>query len=241
MGAVEDKELEKRFNEAVPELQVLIEKRRHMWRATSVKEWEDVSSELLERIYRQFHRYDPNQPLDRWVNTVITNAIKNMIRDLIVKTSKPCVSATPYGANCSYNLGCGKCSWTKSGLQDSSCKFFAAWERKKKAKFSISTPLSIENHINESHSMPDELLSEERFETAKEIIDNNIQRRLTKEEYRIYILLYVKHLTLEEAAKKMGFKKTDDNDMKAYLRVRTASLKIKEVAGQLLSENGVCR
>lgn len=230
---------EKRFNLAVPELQEIIAKRKHMWRATSVMEWADVSNILLERIYRQFHHYDPSQPLDRWVNTVISNAIKNMVRNLIVKTNRPCVSATPYGANCSFNLGCNKCSWTKSGNQDSSCKFYAKWEKRKQAKFSISTPLSIEHHINESHSMPDELLSEERVEAAKKTIDDNIQRRLTKEEYRIYVLLYVKHLSLKEAAKKMGFK--GDNETKSYLRVRSASIKIQEIAGQLISENGVFR
>lgn len=239
-----DREVERRFNAVAVDLKTLIEKRRNSWRAFSIMEWEDVASVLLTRIYRQFHLYDSTRPLDRWANTVISNAISSLLRDKLYKTARPCVAANSYGAPCSFNLGGDKCKWTEtngscSGVQDASCWAYAKWLKKKKDKFAISTPLSMEHHMHEASSMPDELLSEERVEAARQVIDTNIQRRLTKEEYRIYILLYVKHLSIKEAAQKMGFKETDET--KAYFRVRTASLKIEEIAGQLISENSVFR
>jgi RNA polymerase sigma factor (sigma-70 family) len=251
MVADPDPEVVKRFNLAAEDLKIIIAKRRHKWRATSIMEWEDIASELLTRLYQQFHLYDTTRPLDRWANTVITHAIMNLLRDKIYKVARPCISGqapgfstgSSYGAACTFCRADNGCEWTrkfgsKSGIQDSSCRFFAAWEKKKKAKFSIATPLSIENHVNESHSMPDDFID---IEAAKKVLDDNIKRRLTKEEYRIYVLLYIKHLSLDEAAQKMGFKKAGKEDMKPYLRVRNASIKIKEVSIQVFSEQGIIR
>lgn len=234
------------FNEHYEEFKVLVGKRRHKWRATSIMEWEDLESRLLTRIFRQLSHYDETRPLDRWANRLVSNEIRNVLRDKIYKDARPCVSGqapgfnmgSSYGRGCACALANGGCSWTKSGKQDSSCKFMKAWEQKKQAKFAISTPLSIENHFNESQSMPDDFFD---IEAAKTVIDQNIQRRLTKDEYRVYVFMYVQHLSIEEAAKQMGFKKRDENDQKGYMHVRTASLVIKEVVKQIISEQGLVR
>jgi len=232
-----DVEQERRFNAAVPELRVLIAKRKSSWQLTSVMEWEDVMSILLERLYRQWTRYDPNRPLDKWANTVITHAIQNLLRKHLYKTARPCISGTSYGANCVYNTGGDGCSWTKthprgsgSGVQDCSCPLYKKWFLKKQFRHAVHNPAFIEDHVNEAYSVPGDI---QDFEGAKKTIDDNIKRRLTKEEYRIYVYLYVKHLSRKEAAQKLGFKK---DDMKGYLKIRTAALKIEEVAKQIVDE-----
>lgn len=231
-------EAEARFREAAPELQLIIAKRRATWRLTSVMEWEDCASHLLTRLWKQFDKYDPEQPLDRWANTVITNAFNNLFRDHYVKNSKPCCAATCYGAACSYNAGGDLCSWTKSGVQDASCKFYAHWLKRKHAKFAVATPLSMAAHEHETHTKFDEHMD---IDGAKKLIDENIKRRLTKEEYRIYRYLYIDHLSIDEAAKKMGFKKRNKDDQRGYMRVRTISLNIQEISKAILSEMGVIK
>lgn len=230
-------ETEKLFKLHYPEIKRLIEKRQASWRLSTLP-WEDASSIILERIWRKFGLYDPTEPLDRWVNTVITNAIYNLLRDGLYKTARPCIAATCYGNACAFNLGGTKCGWTQSGEQDSTCRFYAEWERKKKSKFAISTPLSIENHIDESHNMQCDFVDVER---AKKIIDDNIKRRLTKDEYKIYVLMYIKNLDIKEVGKKMGYKKQGDNSVPGYLQIRSARLKIEEVSRQILSEHGLIR
>ena len=232
------------FKQHHAEFKALIAKRKLKWRATSVMEWEDVQSVLMTRIFQQLDHYDPSRPLDRWVNRLLTNAIKSLLRDKVFKDAKPCTSGqapgfnmgSSYGRGCACYLGDGRCSWTKSGMADSSCKFYAAWQRKKQAKHAISTAASIENHYNESQSMPDDFFD---VEAAKRVIDENIQRRLTKDEYRIYVLLYVNHLTIKEAVKQMGFVEPDNT--KGYMHIRGMALKIKEVAKQIVSEQGLIR
>ncbi len=226
------------FTTHYDEFKLLVNKRRAKWRATSIMEWADVESILLTRIYQQLHHYDESKPLDRWVNTLISNAIMSLLRDNIFKTARPCIAANSYGAQCTFNLGGDKCSWTKSGRQCGECKFFAAWEKKKQGKFAISTPLSIENHVDENYSRQDNFFD---IEEGKKIVDENIKRRLTKEEYRIYVLLCIKYLDIDEAAKKMGFVKINDNDMRGYMIVRNASIKIKETIRAIISEKGLNR
>ena len=229
-------ELLKSFQAATDEIQRLIARRRASWRLVSIMEYEDVSSILLAHIWKKWAQYDPAKPLDKWVNKVVSHQLRNLMRNNCFKNSRPCIAATPYGTCCSYNGGGDLCRWTKSGVQDSSCRFFKAWMERKHDKFAVATPLSIENHIDESHSRPDDFFDVER---AKAVVDANIKRRLTKEEYRVYVLLYVKHLSMEDARKKLGVKKTDAHYMKTYMRVRSMSEKAKEVTIQIASENGL--
>ncbi len=238
-----DAERDLLFKLHLEEIQTLIAKRRHKWRATSIMEWEDVASQLLTRCFRQLHHYDTTKPLDRWVNKLISHAMMNMLRDNVFKLAAPCTSGqapgfstgSSYGRGCACYLGAGRCAWTKSGVPDTTCSFYASWLQKKHTKFAISTPLSIENHVDEYHSTQDDFLD---IEAAKKVIDENIKKRLTKEEYRVYIYLYVKHLSMEETMKKLGFKK---NDQKNYMRVRNISILIKETAKAIVSEQSLVR
>lgn len=230
------KEIEARFNVAVPELKAIIERRRNSWHVTSIMEWADVSSILLTRLYQKFHLYDPEQPLDRWANTVISNAINNLLRNNVFRTARPCISATPYGANCSYNLGGDLCGWTPSGKQCSQCSFFKAWEQKKQFKHAISVPLSIENHIDESHSLQNDFVD---IDKAKEVIDEKIIVKLDREEAKIYRFLYIKGMSMEEVGKKLGYKKQKNSDIPGYLILRSAISKFKILAKEIIDEEGL--
>ncbi len=240
------------FKEHYLQFKELVGKRKHKWRATSIMEWEDLESILLVRILRQLHLYDPARPLDRWANKVISHAIRNMLRDKVYKDARPCVSGQAPGFNMgsSYGRGCkcvladGGCSLTKSGQQDSSCKFYAAWEAKKKNKHAISTPFSLDAFeglapkICATHSGFDSFVD---YEGAKKVIDESIKHRLTKEEYRVYVLLYIKNVSVDEAAARMGFKKTHKEDMKGYMRVRSAGQRAIEVVKQIIAEKNLAR
>lgn len=230
---------ETRFNQLYPEIKRLVERRQSTWRLTTLA-WEDVSAIIIERIWAQFHLYDPEQPLDRWVNTVATNAIKNLLRQNLYKTAKPCDSANPYGARCSYNLGCGRCRWTEthgsgSGLQDASCQFYAKWLAKKQTKFAISTPLSIENHIDESHSIQSDFVD---IDAKKKMIDEKIMQHLNREEAAIYKLLFIEHQDEEQVGLLMGYKKQANSNVRGYSQIRAIKIKIKEIARQIIIEEG---
>jgi RNA polymerase sigma factor (sigma-70 family) len=232
------------FSENYEQFCIWVERRRSKWRATSVLEFDDVKNILLARIYQQLHRYDEKRPLDRWTNTVISNGVRNLLRDNVYRDARPCISGkapgfgggSSYGQNCAYNLGDGQCGLTKSGLQDCSCKFFAEWHRKKQIKFAITAPLSIENHIDESHSHHLDFMD---IDAKKKLIDVKIIPRLSKEEAKIYTLLFIQNMEEKEVGEKMGYIKHSNNPIPGYLQIRAAKIKIKQVARQILSEDGI--
>lgn len=225
------------FKENYSQFQSLINKRKRSWRATSVMEFEDLQSVLLTRLYQQLHRYDSNRPLDRWANTVITNTITNILRDKIFKNARPCIAATSYGNPCVFARGCDGCAWTKSGKQDSSCRFYANWEKKKQAKFVVSTPLSMEAHLDETHSIQSDFLD---IDGAKKVIDDKIMPHLNKEEAKIYRLLYIEHLDMKVVGRKMGYKKQKNSEIPGYLILRTAVLRFKELSREIIEAENIC-
>jgi len=229
-------DIEKLFSSVVVDLQALIDKRKGSWKLTSIMEFDDVRSILLAHLWNNFSRYDRTKPLDRWANTVISNALKNLLRQNCYKNARPCIAATSYGNPCAYARGCDGCAWTKSGKQDSSCGFYKAWLDKKQAKFAVATPLSIENHIDESHSIQSDFVD---IEGAKKVIDDKIIGKLNEEEAKVYHLLYIEHMDLKEVGKKMRYKKQKNSDVPGYLVLRTIQLRIKELARVIIEEQNL--
>lgn len=255
MDVVIDPSLERRFKEAVPELQRLINQRKSSWKLTSVMEFSDVASIILTYIWRSFSQYDPSKPLENWTNTVITTQIQNLLRDHLYKHSRPCVAATSYGSTCSFNTGGNGCSWTKtnakgsgSGIQDSSCWAYAKWEKKKRDKHAILSPLSLDDTGHESdpttslyERIPSHLGYLFDVDAAKQVIDENIVRRLDEQGNKIYRCLYIDRLSIDETVTKLKMKKKNKGDMRSYMIVRSVSLKIKEIVKQIISEQNLAR
>lgn len=210
-------DLKRRFQEAVPQLQELINKRRGSWRLTSVMEWEDVSSILLTRIWKQFGRYDVNRPLDRWANTVITHTITSLLRDNLYRWARPCIAADSYGNACAFNTGGNSCAWTKNRVQCSECPMYKRWENKKQAKFAVATPLSLEDHLDTSNNRPVDFGDFVDYGNAKSIIDTKIMLYLNRTERKLYRLLYIKGLEPEEAGRRMGYKLQRNSKIPGYL------------------------
>lgn len=247
-------DLEQRFKEASTELQQLINKRRSSWKLTSVMEYDDVASIILAAIWDNFKSYDPNQPLDRWANTVITNQIHNLLRKHLYKNSKPCLAAGSYGAPCVFNMGGNGCRWTKenpkgsgSGIQDCSCWAFARWTKKKREKQAILSPVSLDNTGTDSDpilSLHEQLPSNPAiffdYDKPKQVIDEKIMPQLNKEEAKIYRLLYIEKLDMKVVGKRMGYKKQKNSKIPGYLILREAKMRFTQLAREIIEKENLC-
>ncbi len=244
-------DLEQRFKEASTELQQLINKRRSSWKLTSVMDFDDVSSIILAHIWNNFAQYDEAQPLDRWANTIITSQLKNLLRNHLYKDSRPCVAANSYGSPCTFNTGGNGCSWTKtkgsgSGVQDCSCQFYAKWEKKKRDRQAIASPISLDdtgtdgNPITSLHERlsgsPSEFLD---YEGAKEVIDKKILPLLDKEEAKIYRLLIIEKLDMKVVGKRMGYKKQKNSKIPGYLILREAKMRFVKLAKTIIDKENL--
>ena len=200
-----DQDLEKKdeskfktFEEFIPELEILLNKRRHKWSLVAIQwlDFDDIKQQIMLHIFKKFHLFDQSQPFAPWATTIINNQLKNLQRNLYYSCARPCVQ------NCAFNEGADSCGHTKSGKQDSSCPLFKKWELKKKSAYDLRLPVSQENHQNEVFDMP---LDNFNLEKAIENFHLEMKKILNITEWKLYYLLYVEKNSEEEVAKKLGY------------------------------------
>ncbi len=180
------------FEESYPEVARIVASRKGAWTYVSLMEWSDVSSIVTTRIWKQWHYYRPEKgPLENWANTVISRALVNLRRDLALRYARPCVK------ECSYNLGGDACGLTKSRTQCAECPLYAEWEKGRRHQFNIKSTVALDNHIQEVHSKPGDNCD---IEGVKDMIDQRMKQELTTWEYKLYIMLYIKHLSPTDAS-----------------------------------------
>ena len=171
-------------------------------------DFDDVSQILRIHIFKKWHLYDQSQPLAPWLNRIISNQIKNLVRNNYGNYSRPCL----------------KCAAAESsdlckiyGKQDSTCPLYANWEKTKKVAHDVKIPLPLENHSQEVFNM-----SEDKVDLQRNIdkIHSKMQEVLKPLEWKIYQCLYIENLTEEQTAKKMGYKTTEKNRSPGYKQIK---------------------
>ena len=81
------------FENHIQVIDAEINKRRSKWNL-SVLAWmdfQDVAQILRIHIYKKWHLYDQSKPLGPWLNRIISNQIKNLIRNNYGNYCRPCL------------------------------------------------------------------------------------------------------------------------------------------------------
>ena len=70
-----------------------IRKRKNKWNLSALSwiDFEDVEQILRIHIYKKWTLYDPKKPLAPWLNIIISNQIKNIIRNNCGNYARPCL------------------------------------------------------------------------------------------------------------------------------------------------------
>ena len=87
-----EKEKIKFFEEHYDEILHEINKRRAKWTMKGVVslDFDDVSQILLRHLYIKIDQYNPDKgPLVKWINMIISNQIKNILRNIYYNHSRP--------------------------------------------------------------------------------------------------------------------------------------------------------
>lgn len=187
-----------------------IRKRKGEWTLTALSwmDFDDISQILRIHIYKKWSLYDQKKPLGPWINTIITNQIKNLIRNNYGNYSRPCLK-------CAASEGEDLCNiYTK---QCNSCPLYAHWEKNKKQAYDIKLPVTIENHTNEISEMTSEAID---IDLNANNIHEYMQKNLKPLELKIYNYLYVEHKTEIEVAKLMGYKTNEKGRSPGYKQIK---------------------
>jgi len=185
-------------------------KRKNKWNLTAINwmDFNDVAQILRIHIYKKWHLYDYKKPLAPWVNRIISNQIKNLIRNNYSNFTRPCLK-------CAAAEGEDGCAIYAT--QCNKCPLYANWEKSKKNAHDTKLTLSIENHAQEINDMPTDHFNLEK--TAKNI-HFKMQKVLKPIEWKVYQYLYIEGKDEEQTAKLMGYRTSEKNRIAGYKQIK---------------------
>ncbi len=217
-------ETQKTFEECYSEIDKIVEKLRKQWtfKATVIKDFDDVKSEIITHIWKKWHLYDQARPLGGWAATTAKHQFFNILRNIYLVTGSPCL-------RCPCNLGNSMCSIY--GQQGIECALYKKWYFSKRHAHDVKMPLPLENHAQEVSNLPD---VNGNLETEMEHLHFKLKDVLTKSEWEIYYRLYILHKSDEETAKELGFKTSENGRPIGYKRLMQVKAIIVKKARKLL-------
>ena len=216
-----------KFEDCIEKIDLEINKRRSRWNLTALSwmDFDDVSQIIRIHIFKKWHLYDQSKSLAPWINTLISNQIKYLIRNNYGNYCRPCL----------------KCAAAESdslcyiyGTQCSSCPLFAQWEKTKKAAYLTKLPTPLESVQQETEKLE---LQEFDFETVLKRLNIKLKKVLKSNEWTVYENLYLKNKTEQEVAKILGYKTSEKNRSPGYKQIKNIKKSIIEKAKEIIFED----
>ena len=219
------------FIEQYPFIISEIKKRRGKWSLTAIHwmDYNDVSQIIVSHIWQKWYQYKPERgSLGPWLNKIIENQIKNLIRDKYGNYSRPCL-------RCRAAMAQDECYLY--GLQCSDCPLYSNWENGgKKDAYHAKLPVSIEMCKAEVCATPDPFFD---FEGSISKLHEKIKKHLKKIEWKVYKLLYIDHKSEYEVAQKMGYITNEANRLPGYRQIKNLKKAILIKAKKVIKEEDV--
>jgi RNA polymerase sigma factor (sigma-70 family) len=217
------------FEDSIDQINTEIIKRRPKWNLTVLAwmDFEDVSQILRIHIYKKWDLYDPDKPLGPWINRIISNQIKNLIRNNYGNYARPCL-------RCAAAESSNSCSIYTN--QDSTCPLYAHWEKTKKSAHDAKLPLSLEDHPQEVFSKNCDNTDIEKFAKKLHI---KMEEVLKPIEWKVYKHLYIEYKSEEEVARLMGYRTSEKNRIPGYKQIKNIKKSIIEKVKKVLNKGEV--
>jgi hypothetical protein len=173
-----------------------IVKRKNKWTLSALNwiDFEDVSQIIRFHIYKKWGLYDERKPILPWINRIISNQIKNLIRNNYGNYARPCLK-------CAAAVGENECKIY--GKQDKGCPMFSNWLKTKKNAYDLKMTVSVEDH---SYEINNQTTPEYNIQKAAANLHERMKKVLKPIEWKVYDLLYIQNKTEEYVCKYLNFK-----------------------------------
>ena len=217
------------FEDSIDVINVEINKRKGKWNLTVLAwmDFQDVSQILRIHIFKKWDLYDSEKPLAPWINRIISNQIKNLIRNNYGNYARPCL-------RCAASESDSHCYIYKE--QSSVCPLYANWEKTKKNAHDAKLPVSLEEHPQEIFTSVNSYYDVER--TALRLHEK-MQTVLKPVEWKVYNYLYIEHKSEEEVAKLMNYKTTEKNRVPGYKQIKNIKKSIIQKVKKVLEKGEI--
>ena len=220
----------KKFEDFIEVIDKEILKRKPKWNLKSLAwiDYDDVSQIIRIHIYKKWHLYDQAKPIGPWLNAIIANQIKNLIRNNYANVSKPCY-------RCDASEGEDLCLIYEK--QCNACPIYAKWESTKKDAYNLKIASSLEHHGHElnSRDLQDSLSLEGNIKK----LHSAMKDYLKPLEWKIYVLIYMENKSDEEVAKIMGYITSEKGRSPGYKHIKNIKKSIIEKAKRALKKNKI--
>ena len=218
----------KSFEDCIQIIDVEIAKRKPRWNLSSLAwmDYDDVSQIVRLHVFKKWGQYDQTKPLVPWLNAIIGNQIKNLIRNHYSNFSRPCLKCAA-----AVDLGC-----KIYGEQCSACPLFGHWVKRKQAATQIKMPVSIENHPQEIRE-----ISDATVDISNQITNfhNRMREILRPQEFLVYESLFIFHEDESIVAKKLGYISNEKGRTPGYKQIKNIRKQIIIKAKKSLKEGDI--
>lgn len=229
-----------RFEDKYEAIDAQIKKRKNKWYLSAISwiSWEDVEQIIRTHIYNKWHLWDQKRSIEPWLNRIISNQVKNILRNHYSNFVRPCTTC-PFNVSGSvdYINDDNHCSWTKSNKQDSSCLLFSKWEKSKKSAYNINMASNIEDNVGQVMRGHDS--SSFDIDKSRERLNIAMKKNLNKKQYNVYKMLYIQDTEPEAVAESLGYKSNEKGRKAGYKQIKNFEKIFKEIARKIIKEGDI--
>ncbi len=220
---------EKSFEECIDIIDEEIRKRKSKWNVQSLAwmDFEDVSQIIKIHINNKWHLYDIKQPLRPWLNRIISNQLKNLIRNNYGNFTRPCLKFAASEVN-------DGCKLFKKQCID--CPLYEYWNKNKKDAQNLKIPVSMDYHSIEVRNLA---YSSDNFESNKNKLHKKMLSILKPLERTVYQYIYIEHKSDEEVAKIMNYTTSEQGRPPGYKHLKNIKKSIVEKVKKILEKGDV--
>lgn len=220
------------YEDKSEDIEELLKRNRVRWQLDAINwmDYDDVCQMIRFHIFKKWHLWDQDRPFRPWAAQIISNQIKNMVRNNYTNYAKPCIK-------CPHYLGADGCSFTKEGIQNEECNLFAKWKAKKENVYNLKIPLPIEDSISLGETFIQDNLD---YEAARDRLHILVMNELNEKHKRIYEMLYLEHASEEDVAKAFKFKGDKTKRKKVrYKQISNLQKKFYALAAEVIKNNDI--
>lgn len=202
--------IQRPFEDFISIIDTELRKRASKWTLSSIAfmDFQDVSQIIRFHIYKKWDYYDQSKPIQPWLNIIITNQIRNLIRNYYSNYSRPCLK-------CGAALDPDGCKIYETQCSD--CPLYGIWMKRKQPASQIKIPVSIENHTDEVYNMQDNSGDLLRHASA---LHAKMKEVLKPIEWKVYEGLFIRGLEERVVAKKVGYITNEKGRHPGYKQIK---------------------
>lgn len=220
------------YEDKSDDLEEILSKYRSKWHLDALAwlDYSDVCQIIRIHIFEKWHLWDQKRSFKPWAAMVISNQIKNLIRNNYSNFAKPCLK-------CDHNMGGTGCATNKSQIQDGECGIYAKWQKKKERAYNLKLALPIDGNFPMGEVKMEDNINFDKSETR---LHELIALRLNEKHRKVYHMLYVENVDEAEVARIFKFKK-DSSKRKTirYKQINNLKKKFYAIAKDILQEEDI--